>query len=343
MRKPEILYTVAKTESGGLIQAKEAPKGEKYFCHACDGEFILRKSLAGRRRPHFAHKILSDSCTAETALHSAFKQLFFQKIVRLLRGDGDLPVKWNCSYCDQIHTGNLLKTASDVRMEYDIGVCQPDIALFDIKGNLILVIEVVVTHQPEEAAKKYYNDNGIGLVEIHLMSDQDLCIIDQDLLVPTAVNLCRNPKCAICGQYMAQMRIAIYRTICWKCRTVMNAVIAHDPYRLQGNPISLTKEEFEFARTKGVILKEQHSNIIHDKYVASTCPRCHRFIGDYYAVEQYGESNYDGSREKYLQDRKHGFKSGIYHTGYYCEECDKAVPVSPFRDITLKYDPRQPC
>jgi hypothetical protein len=35
-------------------------------------------------------------------------------------------------------------------------ICKPDIALFDETGKVFTVIEIVVTHKPEDNVIKYY-------------------------------------------------------------------------------------------------------------------------------------------------------------------------------------------
>lgn len=68
----EILYTSAYDENQKLIKAKDAEKGNNFFCPECKGKMILRKSGKegkGSKRPHFAHKHLTTNCTAEGVLH----------------------------------------------------------------------------------------------------------------------------------------------------------------------------------------------------------------------------------------------------------------------------------
>lgn len=172
-----ILYTVATDKDGNLIKANDAKKGNNFFCPVCKTELILRKSGKtgkGRKRPHFAHRSLTPNCTPETALHYSFKNLLVEKLQLHIATQTPLPITWQCIYCDDEHSGNLLKKIKTVKVEYNMTVCQPDIALFDSDDKVFAVVEVVVSHKPEERVLKFYNDNNIILIQINLKSDKDI-------------------------------------------------------------------------------------------------------------------------------------------------------------------------
>ena len=146
----KILYTVASDKTGNLIKANDAEKGQEFFCPICKSGFILRKSGKtgkGARRPHFAHRTLTPNCTPETALHHSFKKLLFQKLQQNIIAQVPLPMWWECKYCHEKHSGNLLKKVKEVKMEHNMGICQPDIALLNANNKVFAVIEIVVTHK----------------------------------------------------------------------------------------------------------------------------------------------------------------------------------------------------
>ena len=78
----DILYSIAETSTGQLINAIDADKESAYVCPACKQPLLFRKGL--KKRPHFAHKVLTPNCTAETALHYSFKTLLYDKIKKHL-------------------------------------------------------------------------------------------------------------------------------------------------------------------------------------------------------------------------------------------------------------------
>jgi len=134
----QILYTVANDQHGNLIKAKDAIKGIDFYCPICKTVLILRKSGKtgkGTKRPHFAHRTLSPNCTPESALHFSFKNLLTQKIERHISTKTPLHISWICEFCGIDHSGDLLKKVQAVKMEHNLIVCQPDLALFDNCNN----------------------------------------------------------------------------------------------------------------------------------------------------------------------------------------------------------------
>jgi hypothetical protein len=316
-----ILYTVATDKDGNLIKAIDAEKGNEFFCTICKGELILRKSGKtgkGTKRPHFAHRSLTPNCTPETALHYSFKNLLAKKIEDHIHLQTPFSISWQCNFCSDVHSGNLLKRITTVKVEHNLTVCQPDIALFDKDGKVFAVIEVVVTHQPEDAVLNFYKDNDIILIQINLASDQDIDNLEQKVRNPDIVNTCYNPKCNSCGHFQQKKRMTIIEGDCWKCGGPMKiaAISSTNGGAIRGSsnnlrPSEFADEEIGFARSKGVVLKTQYSKTVGGKYVANSCSKCGSFIGDhflftdYIAPADYGE----------LPSQK-------FDLGYYCEYCE---------------------
>lgn len=188
----DILYSIAELSTGQLIKVRDAKKGISYNCPICKNSFVLRKGQY--RQPHFAHKTLSPNCNPETALHYGFKTLLHQKIQKHIEENSPLEIEWRCCVCEQIHTGNMLKKATWSEVEYDLGNCRPDIALFGKDGNIIIAIKIIVTHKPEESTLKFYRENGIYLIAFLLKSEKDINRLNEIPLKPDKVNACKIPK-----------------------------------------------------------------------------------------------------------------------------------------------------
>ena len=154
--KKDILYSLGQTPSGELVHIADADPSGSYQCPSCQQVFVQRRG--SRKRPHFAHKVLSPNCTPETALHHSFKTLLAEKIQRHLAEERPLPITWDCPKCAGSHAGNLLKKSVSVALEYRLGERQPDITLFDENQRPVAAIEVVVTHAPEEEALAFFEN-----------------------------------------------------------------------------------------------------------------------------------------------------------------------------------------
>ncbi|MBD1876980.1 hypothetical protein H6F75_26195 [Nodosilinea sp. FACHB-131] len=300
--KKDILYSLGQAPNGELVHIADAKQDISYVCPACHQAFVQRRG--SRKRPHFAHKILSPNCTPETALHYGFKTLLFEKIQSCLSDGKALPIKWDCPKCAGFHEGNLLKKSVSVALEHSLGERQPDIALFSEQQQPVAAIEVVVTHAPDEEAIRYYDRRNIAVVVIKLNSDQDIQQLEADVLKPDSISVCPNPKCPMCESHMPKKRLLIIDGDCWNCRAPMKvAAIRGD----MGYEPNLNSDDARLAAQHGVFMKEQYSKTVGDSYIANTCRRCGKFVGghylfiDYVAVPEYPRQELDA--------------------GYYCPNC----------------------
>ena len=191
----EILYTTALDKEDNLVHINNAVKGIQYFCPTCKNEFILRKSGKsgkGSRRSHFAHNEISPNCTPESVLHSSFKKMLITLLQKCKNENKPFIINWNCNNCHGKFSENLLHKVHVIKEEFNLTECKPDIALLDENENVFAVIEIVVTHEPDDKALEYYKKNNITLIQLNLSSDEDLNIIEEKMAHPDIVDLCLN-------------------------------------------------------------------------------------------------------------------------------------------------------
>jgi len=281
----KILYSVARDHTGELIRAVDAEKEGQYFCGFCSDLFVLKKSgKTGPRtkRPHFAHKTLTPNCTPESALHFEFKNLLYRAIEARLTDGRETRLSWKCRYCYGNHSGNLLKTARNVMLEHSLENCRPDLVLTDKNGSIVAAIEVVVTHAPEDNVREYYRKNKIVLIELHLKSEADLDHVVSKLNEADHVQLCvdRN-RCSVCGHFQQPIKMRIFEAPCYRCKAKMKVpFIEGDEFR--GSHVGsdeFSPNERSLAAEHGVLIEWQYSRTVNTKYWATTCKRCHSFIG----------------------------------------------------------------
>ena len=160
-------------------------------CPQCGAALVARKGAL--KVHHFAHDG-DHSCNEETILHLLAKQLLRDRLEAGLASGGILPIRWNCGRCQNEHHGNLLKRARTVRLEKGLAGKVPDLALLNQKGEACGVIEVVVSHQPEESAMLAYAARKIAVVEFWVRSVLDLIELrDAPELRPAKVSFCPVP------------------------------------------------------------------------------------------------------------------------------------------------------
>lgn len=287
-----ILYTVATDNYGRLIKANRADKGNDYYCPVCTGQLILRKSGKtgkGTKRPHFAHKTLTPNCTPETALHFAFKNLLANKIETHIKSNTPVLFSWECGFCNIQHSGDLLKKAKCVKLEHNMTVCKPDIALLDEDQNVYCVIEVVVTNKPEDRVLEYYSNNNISVIQIYLSSDKDIDELEDRVSNPASVSICINPKCQDCGKYQSKKILTVIDGSCPRCNHILKIANFHTSDGKYRNhlPGKFKPEELVLAKSKGITLSMQYSKTARRKYLANTCPKCRAFIGEHFLFTNY--------------------------------------------------------
>ena len=302
----DILYSIANTPSGQMVDANDAEKGIDYNCPSCKQPFILRKGK--KKRPHFAHKNLRLNCTPETALHYSFKNLLCHKIQKHIDRKQSLEIRWKCSKCFEYHSGDLLKKAVRVETEYDLGICRPDIALLGENGKAVAVIEVIVSHAPEQTVVEFYQKNKIAVVSYYLNSDKDIHRLNSSNLKPCQVSLCTNPKCSKCRSLMLKKRLLVIDDNCKKCSAPMK-VATLDKVEAYHDWGSFSPSDIPLAAKHGCHLTYDYGYMTERQHIANTCRNCGTFIGSHYLFTEYVAVP-ESKREE-------------YDIGFYCPKCSK--------------------
>lgn len=273
-----LLLPYAFDSAGNLVHIECARKGETYMCPECGEHFTLNISKIPEgekyhRRNHFSHpKGCLDNHCSESFLHKLFKERAIACIKKKLdKNEKCFDFVWYCEECYKSHKGNMFKKATSVCLEYDLGICRPDIALLDINGEVVIVIEIVCTHNPDLEVIKYYNNNRIGCLQINVTDFEDCERVEEKLTHPDKVNLCPIPNCKNCGHKIEEVVIKIKKTTCEKCNKEM--IIATKKFAscsLEYNPKYFYEKEVELANENGTNIKKKY--ITWD--YANICKHC---------------------------------------------------------------------
>lgn len=278
----DILYSFAKDEKGALVKAGAAQRGGSFYCPSCHKEMVHR--MGERVRPHFAHKNLSQNCSPETVLHFGFKKLLHERITKSLQAGEQLLMQWKCEACSGSHMGNLVKRTSRAEEEFNLGACRPDIGLIGKEGNIVAVIEIVVSHSPEQSKLELYKAKGIPLLVFKLKSDAELSRVEEDVLKPDIVDVCLNPRCPKCNEHMPRLKLLIIDGKCWRCSLPMKVGALDGD---AGYECKFSTEHVALANRHGANITERYSKKAGQKYFANTCKRCNAFIGEHYLFPEY--------------------------------------------------------
>ncbi len=280
----EILYTSAVDEKGKIVLIKDAVKLRTYYCPnpKCNGELRVRnsgKTGKGSKRPHFYHKTLITDCTPEGVLHFAFKKLLISLLELYISESKPLNITWSCHDCfigiakSNFKTNLLAKTAA-VKEEYNLKVCQPDIALLDADGKVMVVIEIVVTHKPEEEVLDYYERNGIVLIQINLSSEEDLETIEEKMTKPDVVTFCLNSECSNFKKYTSERKLVFTDTRCKRCNQPMRTCHVQVDSAFGKFSLPMTEDDIREAKLKGVRFNIKEEQTTMKKQIVICCLNC---------------------------------------------------------------------
>jgi len=179
-------------------------------------------------------------------------------------------------------SGNLLQHIATVKEEYDLLVCRPDIALLGREGNVLVVIEVVVTHPPEEKVLHHYKESDVVVLQINLASDGDLNEVEAKIKKPDKVAYCMKKGCPNYGASTIERLIQISGSRCARCMAPIEkySIVVRTMF---GEQSSLNFSETEIAQLKAwsgsVTVK--HESGSNEMYPIFTCENCKRLFYQY--------------------------------------------------------------
>jgi len=276
----EILLTTALDKNGNLVHIDFAQKGNNYYCPVCKKEFILRKSGKagkGSKRPHFAHNELTPNCTPEGVLHYSFKKLLINLLESKKSINVPFTLNWNCDACLFSNSGNLLEKVVSIKEEYTLDESRPDIALIDNEGIVFAIIEIVVTHKPEDRIIDYYKQKKIVLIQIFLTSEEDLKNLEEKISHPNAVDFCLNPKCPNCDPIKTNRKIKIQQDRCGLCFQPI------EKYYIMIDSVFGKKVSYDFTENEINLVKSTRQNVeiktnqaTMETYPVFKCSNCQR-------------------------------------------------------------------
>ncbi len=290
----KLLLPYAINSLGNLVHINAAHKDDNYTCPTCGAQLSLRiskipKGQKYHRVNHFAHKGCADNFCSESFLHKLFKQKAAEYIrMELGRPNRAIWFEWECDKCNELHKGNLLKKATKVVEELDLQTCRPDIALLDDNNNVVIVIEIVVTHEPSPETLQFYQDNKIACLQIKVSDFSECDKIREKVVHPDIVNICPNPICKKCGEIMNSAKLIVVSAPCWRCSNDMKiAMIVSNNSNHTLSPADFTDEEIKMAQRLGVNIQNRYSQTVKGNYWANVCDKCNAFVGDFYMHEYF--------------------------------------------------------
>ncbi|MGF7081597.1 hypothetical protein [Mucilaginibacter sp. UYCu711] len=235
---------------------------------------------------------------------AAFKQSLYMLLQSHIDEVRPLNMDWICSFCRDGHTGNLLKKVTAIKTDVPSGDLKADIGLFTTNMQLFAAIHISKNKKVKEDTLAYYLSKDIIYIQIQPNEDYVITTIEQ----PFCVGTCLNPKCTKCGSFQHEKSLFIIDSECWKCDGSMKIAILSAPSYCSG-PDTFTDDQLTFARSKGVIIRNNYSKTVGHSYLSNTCPHCEVLTGDHYLWEHLSEAMYGNLTYE------------RFPMGYFCETC----------------------
>ena len=320
-----IKYPLADLD-GSLVWAQDLAASDErptaLRCVGCDEPVLLRSGT--RNQPHFAHRATGDCSATETALHRAAIRVLAEGVVVAARGQKQFPFPVSCSFCDAFRSGDLARdpgsTADlDRALSNDI---RPDILIRGSDGEPRLIIEVVVTHAPEQNALDEYHALDLPVIVVYptwsalesMRTGLDELAQLQTFAGSSRVELvsrCYFPRhiesdegmvraCATCSALARLVTLEVAEGPCWSktCSKHIRVLDVNARYGDERVLIAAGAEElkgtFEVAKTLGVRLRFRTSKRAGASYFFNVC-ECGAPTGDNFAYGGFGDEQYEPS------------------------------------------------
>jgi ssDNA-binding Zn-finger/Zn-ribbon topoisomerase 1 len=261
------------------ISEVNSGKQNDCLCPECGKPLIAKKGSLITH--HFAHDSRT-TCNFETILHRVAKLLIRDAIARAIGEGKPLPVKWRCDYCKDEHSGNLVKKAAAVKLEQALGPVRPDLLLVSASDTPIAAIEVVVSHPPEFAARRFYRENDIELLVVRIESEAHLATLrNPQSLHAASGTLCTRRRCPTCRHPLMPSPLCVVIGDCYRCgRPMKIAFKVTDQGML--SPDKFSNEDVRRARIAGCVLEQRWSSTAQERYLSNICARCRAFCGRFH-------------------------------------------------------------
>ena len=163
-----------------------------------------------------------------------------------------------------------------------MGECRPDIALLDKEENVLAVIEIVDTHKPKESVLQYYEENKIVLIQINLLSEEDLNKVEEKITNPDFVDFCLSPKCQNFDKYKINRKILVHPVSCGRClHPIEKYYIGVDSVFGKQVSSNFTENEINLVKSERQDIEIKINQTTKEKYPASICLNCKRIRSKY--------------------------------------------------------------
>lgn len=306
---------------GSLVWAPDAAEAQErptaMTCVGCGGPVVLR--AGARNRPHFAHKADAACGAGETALHRTAIRVLAEVIGAAACAGRPFPLGVCCGRCQASRTGDLARHrgCTIVCDKVLADGFRPDLLIASPADRPRTVIEVVVTHPPDDGAMAVYARLGLPVVlvwptweTLHLLRtgldaghrrtktnpDGLYDVVNYPCPFPRHVEDLGPAACPKCPAPALRATVEVARSTCYRCKRTVGIldIVDHSGEALR--VIAAGCEDLvgtaEATKHLPVKLRSANSQAAGGRYLAHHCPNGH-LQGDNFVYDSEGELDLD--------------------------------------------------
>ena len=209
---PNVRYRVADAGDGHAVTIQDAAAGTRYTCFGCGAAMVARRGT--QRAWHFAHKPPVHECAdPDRALHETAKAIIWQGFTEAVTQRNEYHAGFCCEDCGTNTTWNIAKPGSSITPERTVVDRTRSDIVIDRVAKGTLIIEVVVTHEIDDATKLRYKQSGLPVFVIHPQWDS-ITELTHTLIADDAINL-TSMRCPACQQATNRRKRELSEAVSW--------------------------------------------------------------------------------------------------------------------------------
>ena len=220
--RSKVRYPAAEAGGGHLVSIHDATAGTPYACFGCGAPMVARKGT--KRTWHFAHKPPISECSdPDRALHETAKAMILQGFTEALTRLGEYRVGFCCGDCGTEVTWNIARPGSMIAPERTVVESTRSDLVIERPEKSPLIVEIVVTHEIEEATRAHYEQSELPVLVVRPQWDT-ITELAHTLIADDSINI-NTMRCSDCRQERARAEQELAEARSWASRMLdgMNA------------------------------------------------------------------------------------------------------------------------
>ena len=167
-----------------------------------------------KRAWHFAHKPpLSECADPDRALHETAKAMILQGFTEALTDRGEYRTGFCCQDCGMEAAWNIARSGSSITPEHAVVEGTHSDVVIDRATKGPLIIEIVVTHEIEEATRLRYEQSGLPVFVVHPQWDT-ITELAHTLIADGTINIA-SMRCPDCQQATERRKRELTEALSW--------------------------------------------------------------------------------------------------------------------------------